>query len=124
QHECGNLVATAMKHSRHPPGQRNGRWVLVAITLVGATGASWLTYRAVEQYHMRQLSVQVPDLPDLTGKPIALQLRLETALRRARNPDTYLLGVEELGRLYHANGFADEAAWCWRQLAVAQPKNA
>ena len=65
----------------------------------------------------------IPDLPVLTAWPEAFLVRLERAYRMIPRSETRVEGLGELGRLYHANGFAAEARACYLGLAYLEPAN-
>lgn len=107
-------------------GTRTGRWVLLAAALGAAAGTAWLTYQWRSAQAHRRLLNELPPLPDLTGKPAVLIARLQAAHTAVQAQDAAQAraGLEQLGRLLHANGFVAEAAWCWQRLAEAQPSDA
>jgi tetratricopeptide (TPR) repeat protein len=73
---------------------------------------------------LRRTDWRLPPAPSLEGKPAELKERFASAEARMaadpRSPDA----VAEFARLYHANGFRDNAEACWRILEKAQPREA
>ncbi|WP_044891824.1 tetratricopeptide repeat protein [Opitutus terrae] len=63
----------------------------------------------------------LPARPDVRHHPAVLGERIAAAEARARSARTLLPAVEELGRLYHANGYTPEAEACWRLLCARRP---
>lgn len=103
-----------MKRKFFPP-------ILVGLilALIVTAGVGWWRADATR----RQVSAIVPTLPDLAGAPAPLRERLISADARARGLFRASQGLEELSRLYHANGFPDEAARCYRGLSRLDPEN-
>ena len=66
----------------------------------------------------------LPPQPEAGGWPREFRDRLQDGSARAASRGDALGGVAELGRLYHANGFATEAEACWRFLRAEQPREA
>jgi tetratricopeptide (TPR) repeat protein len=93
--------------------------VFVGLTLIVVIGVAWWRAEATR----RQVSAIVPILPDLAGLPTPLRDRLLSADARARGLLHASQGLVELSRLYHANGFPDEAARCYRGLSQLDPEN-
>lgn len=94
---------------------------LVAVLLLAAGGVWW--WRAGEQSKIA--AAALPDLPDLTNASPALREQILLADARARRRLTAQKGLAELGPLYQANGFLDEAARCYaglEQLAPSEPR--
>ena len=103
-------------------GVRRGRpwlWTLLVLSCVVFAGV------AVWRWHHpnleKRLQARLPIPPDLSGKPAVLVDLLAKAQAGATSADDPLAKVIELGRLYHANGFYQEAAACWRLLQTEQP---
>ncbi|MEO6994572.1 MAG: tetratricopeptide repeat protein, partial [Lacunisphaera sp.] len=91
--------------------------VLIALGL-GAT-TTWHRYRLPER-----VQNALPPPPDFTGKPAILAELVAKATALTRTRDHALEGVEELGKLYHANGYRDAAEACWKLLQREQPRDA
>lgn len=99
-------------------------WLLAAgLTLLVALGAGsvfvWRNHRVVAR-----VEAALPAPPDLSGQPAILTERLAEAAARTRSARTATEGLADLGRLYHANHFLNEAAACWRFLRAEQPTEA
>jgi tetratricopeptide (TPR) repeat protein len=97
------------------------RWVwtllvLLCVVLAGVAGW-WWRHPNLEKH----LQARLPAQPNLSGKPAVLVDLLAKAQAGATSSDDALAKVIELGRLYHANGFYQEAATCWRLLQSEQP---
>lgn len=88
--------------------------VLMLGLVLAAAGFAGSWYR-----RPARLLAELPVAPTLGG-PLAVGHASATAL--VRSPRHVLAGVAELGRLYHANGFAASAESCWRLLAREQPR--
>ena len=63
----------------------------------------------------------LPARPDLHSWPAELQTRADRAEAGARGYFRPAVALAELSRLYHANGFFDEANACYEGLQRAQP---
>lgn len=87
---------------------------------MGTTG--WFGWRAWEAH--ARIASGVPDRPELGGRASELQDRVAAAEATARGFAQPARGLEDLSRLYHANGFLDEALQCYTTLASAEPTNA
>lgn len=105
--------------------RRRPRWLIALLAtvllaaVVGGTTLAWERHR-----WPARLVAELPAVPDLGDRPAELRKRIEHARALLRDRARALAGVEELGRLYHANGFAGEAAACWRLLQAEQPDEA
>lgn len=91
----------------------------VALALLLALGLGW-------RAHDRRSQVQayVPARPAGAVLSPALAERLTAAESRARGWWQPAAGIAELGRLYHANGHAAEAAWCYTGAREVAPTEA
>lgn len=65
----------------------------------------------------------VPERPDLSGWPDRFFQRLENAEAQAINGTDPVSSLGDLARLYHANGFYDEASRCYQALMALEPRN-
>ena len=94
---------------------------VVAGVVLAAAG--WWWWQAGAQ--ARVVAAALPPLPDLAAASPALRARVLAADASARRRWTARRGLEELARLYHANGFFDEAMRCYtglEQLEPAEPR--
>jgi len=108
----------AQKMKPGQPGPRRA-WLivgLIAVFLVGAGIALSFHRNAASSYP------GLPPLPDLTGKPAELRQKLSELQARVHADRDTSNAIAALGRLYHANGFAAEAAACWQILHGLQPR--
>ncbi len=64
----------------------------------------------------------VPERPDLSGWPDRFFQRIENAEVQAVNGKNPVNSLVDLARLYHANGFYDEASLCYQALMELEPK--
>src|SRR6478735_2114414 len=104
------------KTSAGHPGPSPGRLVLLWGGMVVLAGAGlWFGPRAVRN---TRVSAALP--PPVAIQNSTLRDLLANAQSAAATGD--LGAVAELGRLYHANGFLQEAAACWRLLIQEQPR--
>jgi tetratricopeptide (TPR) repeat protein len=94
----------------------------VLLALAGGLFAwSWLRAAPAQA----AVAAALPALPDLSDAPEPLRARIAGALERARSRFHARDGLAELSRLYHANGFLDEAVRCYaglEQLEPAEPR--
>lgn len=70
------------------------------------------------------VQASIPARPDLTGRPPVLNERIVRAEAKAESFFHAVAGLGELSRLYHANGFFDEAIQCYDGLRRMQPHEA
>jgi len=66
----------------------------------------------------------LPAPPDMTTAPSILAERVSVATNQARRLIAAPKGLAELSRLYHANGFLEEATRCYEGLEKLQPREA
>lgn len=90
---------------------------VVAVAVLG-TGAWW--WRA--GMTRRAIAAALPAVPDLAASPAALRERIVASDARARGRFTAADGLRQLSRLYHANGFPDEALQCYESLRQREPR--
>ena len=70
-----------------------------------------------------RVTEELPPLPTNLARQPTVAPRIEAADQRVRQGGADLPdAVAELGRLYHANGYFEEAAVCWALLQIEQPK--
>lgn len=95
---------------------------LVCAILAVAGGGTWWWQAGKTR---DRIATFLPALPDLSAAPEALRGSIEQADARARSRIGAAKGFAELGRVYHANGFLDEAGRCYQglqQLDPAEPR--
>jgi len=100
----------------------NRKSILIALfglILAGAAGGAWGWRLAGEK--QRRVGNFLPTTPALSQLPEVLRTRLATADARARHRLGASRGLAELSRLYHANGFLDEASRCYSGLEQIDP---
>jgi tetratricopeptide (TPR) repeat protein len=111
-----------------PRGHALARWrgpaalaglILVLVGLAAILLPIWRRHEALG--HVR---AGLPAMPDAKDLPALLVERLSQAKRQATAEASTLQGAAELGRLYHASGFPQEAGICWELLRSAQPQEA
>lgn len=91
---------------------------LVVLLVAVAGGGLWWQHAGAAQ---AVALASLPPLPDLTTVHPQLRERLAAADARARSRRGPTEGLAELARLYHANGFLDEARRCYEGLEKLQP---
>lgn len=99
--------------------------VLIALGCVAvatAGGAAWWWAGAGEGAAV--VAQARPAQPDLGAVVAPLREKIATADAHARSRWSAPQGLIELSRLYHANGFLDEALRCYEGLARLEPKEA
>lgn len=111
-------MATKTQEVR-PAGRR---WTAVAVAVVviaalGALGARSLARRSA-------VRAGLPPRPALGTLPAELGAELDGAEGAARSLLHSTDGLARLARLYHANGFYDEALQCYGTLRRLDPRNA
>jgi tetratricopeptide (TPR) repeat protein len=87
-----------------------------ALFLAGSGVAWWLAAR-----NQARVTAVLPALPDLTQAPALLRERVVQADDRARRQFGAIEGLADLARVYHANGFLEEAGLCYTGLESLQP---
>ncbi len=107
-----------MTGPRAPWGRRVA-WLLVAALL--AAGGAWL-WRAVAARAI--VNATVPAKPAAVAAGSSLDDAVMSAEQIARAWFHATDGLVALSRLYHANGFTDEALVCYNGLRRIQPRNA
>ena len=107
-------AASGRRHSLHVTGL-----IIVLVALGLGARTAWRWYRLPER-----VQHALPNTPDFTGKPAILPELVAKATTLARTRGHTLEGVQELGKLYHANGYRDAAEVCWQLLAREQPRDA
>jgi tetratricopeptide (TPR) repeat protein len=94
--------------------------VTVMIAALGAGG--WFAWRATQEQAI--VARRLPAAPDLRSWPVELQDRVARAESGARGYFRPATALAELSRLYHANGFFDEANACYEGLQHSEPREA
>lgn len=92
--------------------------IVVCIALAIAASAWWWQAGRI----MDRVATFLPPMPGLASAPPALRERIAAADARAHSRARAGRGLVELGRLYHANGFLDEAQRCYRGLQQLYPR--
>lgn len=88
----------------------------VTLVLAGAGLGWWMAAR-----NQARVAAVVPVMPDLTQSPPMLRERVVQADAKARRQFGAIKGLAELARVYHANGFLEEAGRCYSGLEQLQP---
>ena len=114
-----------------PPGgnrpsaaARRKRWfvglgaVSLAALLATAVTVAWEVHR-----RPGRIAGALPAPPAVEDGPAEFQQRLRAAQQAALDRRRHRESVEALARLYHANGYNDEAEACWRILVQVEPKH-
>ena len=65
----------------------------------------------------------LPAVPDLSGVPAVFKERVQTAAAIAQSDSPTLDSIKTLTRLYHANGYLQEAMACYEALLALEPEN-
>ncbi|HEX2099905.1 MAG TPA: tetratricopeptide repeat protein [Candidatus Synoicihabitans sp.] len=92
---------------------------MLGAVIVGGSVAAHHLWR--QQQTTKGVVARLPPPPDLRRWPVEFSARVEavhTALAQSRDPAAQL---DELGRLYQANGFNAEATQTWRLLRTLRP---
>ena len=92
--------------------------LLVLAVAVLAGGGAWWWHAGRTQ---ARVAAWLPDLPDLGSAPAALRDRLAQTDARARSRFGAARGFAVLSRVYHANGFLEEAQRCYQGLQQLDP---
>ena len=87
--------------------------------LIAAGGGAWWWQRASAAREIAAASL--PASPDLGQVPGAMRDALAAAEARARSSFGARAGLADLSRLYHANGFFNEAVTCYQGLEQIEP---
>ncbi len=95
--------------------------ILIFCVVLAGGGFWWWRYAGERQAIVARA---LPAVPDLSPVLPVLRDRIVAAQQRARSRFTASPGLAELSRLYHANGFLDEAARCYTGLEELAPTEA
>ncbi len=108
---------------RKAPG-KPGRWRQIAsgVLVVAVLGAgAWWWRAGVVQSRVARL---LPPLPDLTTASDVLRDRIAVVDAQAHSLRTAQRGMGEVARVYHANGFLDQAIRAYAGLRQLEPNEA
>lgn len=98
--------------------KRKLRIILVSVVLaVIASGAWW----EIVTKHQGLVVSLLPATPDLTTAPAILQNEIAAAEEQAHSRFGAVAGLAKLSRLYHANGFLNEAVQCYKGVEQLEP---
>lgn len=95
--------------------------LLLSLTALVAGGAWWWQKTGAISARVAQA---LPPPPDFSAALPVLRERIAAAEARARSRISAKRGLEELGLLYHANGYLEEAMDCYSGLEQLEPANA
>lgn len=95
------------------------RIALIAIAFIAAVAAAWLWSRTSRAASI--VAGNLPVVPELSEASPALRERITAADERALSMWSARSGLEELSRLYHANGWLAEALECYSALREIEP---
>lgn len=98
--------------------KKMGVVVLVSCIAIAVGGALWWKKTGIEN---RVVLKALPPPPDLSNVRPVLAKRIAIADEHARTRITASKGLKELSRLYHANGFLEEAMQCYQGLESLEP---
>jgi Tfp pilus assembly protein PilF len=94
-------------------------FALVAFIALAAAGAGWWWHTTSAR--LDTVLATLPATPDLADAAPVLREVVNDADKRARTRGTARDGLVELARVYHANGYLDEAMACYVGLAQLEP---
>ncbi|ATC63822.1 hypothetical protein CMV30_07605 [Nibricoccus aquaticus] len=97
--------------------------IIGAIVTAMAVVSAVVWWRHAEQVRL-VAAAALPQRPELGAWPEELRERIARAEERARTLFGAGVGLGELARLYHANGFLREAVCCYEGLGWIQPTEA
>ena len=103
-------------------GKKKTAGLIAAATALGAAVVVAVFLWKDTGLHDRILAALPQPPADLAAKSETLAGRVTSADRDARSEDGALEAVAELGRLYHANGYREEAEACWKLLHEQQSR--
>ncbi|HEY9156026.1 MAG TPA: tetratricopeptide repeat protein [Opitutaceae bacterium] len=96
--------------------------IIVALTMLGSAAIFlWPRWRTAQTAAV--LNESLPTVPAQVA-PKELAARLAQADAQVREKKDVVAAMEELARLYQANGYNDEAERCWRALERVEPNDA
>lgn len=97
-------------------------WAIILfalLSLMALAGCGGSSPDAIPQ----DLVERLPEPPDLSNVEPALQTRVSDAMAIASSDAPTVDSVRELSRLYHANGYLQEAMVCYELLLELDPEN-
>jgi tetratricopeptide (TPR) repeat protein len=101
------------------PAMKAIRVLIGVLCFALLAGGAWVWQRSVGKQQI--VLANLPEVPDLTAKASVLRDRVAAANARAQSRLTCANGLGELSRLYHANGFMEEAKQCYAGLEQLDP---
>ena len=96
--------------------------VVMGLVLVAAAAGVWWWQTTSAQQNA--VAMALPPSPDLSGVNETMRDQISAADGKARSRSSALEGLAEVAKLYHANGFLDEAMRCYDGLEQLDPKEA
>lgn len=96
-------------------------FALLAFVVLAASAAWWWHSTSTR---LTTVLAALPPQPDLSDAVPVLREVVNDAEKRARTRGSAHDGLVELARVYHANGYLDEAMACYRGLAELEPSEA
>jgi tetratricopeptide (TPR) repeat protein len=105
-----------------PAKPSRGKWRLVAAVVVVAGTIATVVWWQRTSARLAVVESSIPAAPDVSAAPAELKNRLTDANERAHRGSTAVDALKELSRLYHANGFLDEAVRCYLGLEQLEPR--
>lgn len=104
--------------------KRKSLLIGAGIAAVAAAGLAVVLLQQRAAHHREIIAVSIPQKPALGGRPQLLQERIDWSAQRALAGTEAIASLGELSRLYHANGFFDEAMQCYTGLEQLEPREA
>jgi tetratricopeptide (TPR) repeat protein len=105
-----------------PAKPSRGKWLLVAAVVALAGAIATVVWWQRTSARLAVVESSIPAAPDVSAAPAELKGRLTDANERAHRRSTAVDALKELSRLYHANGFLDEAVRCYVGLEQLEPR--
>lgn len=97
-----------------------GLIAIIVATLAAIGGYLW--WSGVQR-RAEVLAASIPTRPSIDGWPGEFRTRLESCERRLADDRDPGRALGEMSRLYHANGFYQEALRCYARLEYLEPKD-
>lgn len=98
------------------------RTILIISAVTAAAVLAWMEWKMVERHAL--IGSSLPARPALAAWPAELTREIAAAESEAKSYRHSAAGLETLGRLYHANGFYNEAMQCYAALQGIAPTDA